>query len=842
MNQGFTIRECLRGYTNEALQEMCRHWRLAAGTKPNRIKALEKVLRDPLHVRDALACLSPESVRLLNLLAERGSTRAADVLSVFGLYGDGGTGRAMREVVRCGLALVSPQGGSGAFSFSRLRRDIPHADASPQVFVPELVAANMPSSTPIDVGLAPLSKPVQPDGRTGSEWATGAVLEVLRIAELHSPRVTAAGRVHRSDLAKAQQAAREAGVSPEALALGLMMARGLGCVAAKGGRLTTSDRAEQWASRSGPERMRDLFRAFVTSEELTELETFFPQLFEEMAEHLQPGSLRRTYHKTLAATAVAGLDAGSWYDVAGFAEAIRTLDRNVLFLDEQWRAIRAHARGNVGAWKQRAWEMHERRYYEWLVRTVLSGLGMVELGGGGARFRITETGQYALGVRRDQCEAPAQSEVLSEADHALVVQPDFEVIAYLDRCPPDLRRKLDTFAERLRGGVVSTYRLTRESVYRGVRTGSSVDEIAELLSRHTRHGLPENVRKQLGTWQRKLDSITIRTNCRIVECRSAREADRLTKGLSDTSRLGSRFVLSRDGLPEGTLRVRYDSPIRPCVVQGPGLELRAPWDQADLFVGRRLGDLGDVARRANGDLLVTLSPATVAREEDWPMAVALLEALVKEPLAARYRAALRAWCGDGAAGRSRSAPLIRFGDAETCEAALELTDAPELIEGRLGLYTLVVRQGKLAKLKKRLKEHGIPVVRSEVAWDDGAPRDWPQEQLDGGEPDREDQPMADSIEPETASLGEEVPTLLPSYSPHITREILDDAIERRRPVLIAYQSAWRSQPVVRRVNPVSVDISGRTPTFSGYCHLHKGSRAFKLAQIRGIRILEDEPF
>ena len=66
MNQGFTIRECLRGYTNEALQEMCRHWRLAAGTKPNRIKALEKVLRDPLHVRDALACLSPESVRLLN--------------------------------------------------------------------------------------------------------------------------------------------------------------------------------------------------------------------------------------------------------------------------------------------------------------------------------------------------------------------------------------------------------------------------------------------------------------------------------------------------------------------------------------------------------------------------------------------------------------------------------------------------------------------------------------------------------------------------------------------------------------------------------------------------------
>ena len=61
-------------------------------------------------------------------------------------------------------------------------------------------------------------------------------------------------------------------------------------------------------------------------------------------------------------------------------------------------------------------------------------------------------------------------------------------------------------------------------------------------------------------------------------------------------------------------------------------------------------------------------------------------------------------------------------------------------------------------------------------------------------------------------------------------------------VLIEYRSAWSTSPSVRQVNPVALDITGNAPALSGYCHQHGGARAFKLGQISGIRVLEDEPF
>jgi predicted DNA-binding transcriptional regulator YafY len=73
-------------------------------------------------------------------------------------------------------------------------------------------------------------------------------------------------------------------------------------------------------------------------------------------------------------------------------------------------------------------------------------------------------------------------------------------------------------------------------------------------------------------------------------------------------------------------------------------------------------------------------------------------------------------------------------------------------------------------------------------------------------------------------------------------EIIDDAIRRRKPILIQYQSTWSPKPTVRRVNPVSIDTVGAVPSLSGYCHRLGGARVFKLSRVTGIRILEDESF
>ena len=74
------------------------------------------------------------------------------------------------------------------------------------------------------------------------------------------------------------------------------------------------------------------------------------------------------------------------------------------------------------------------------------------------------------------------------------------------------------------------------------------------------------------------------------------------------------------------------------------------------------------------------------------------------------------------------------------------------------------------------------------------------------------------------------------------REILEEAIEGRHPVLINYQSTWSARPATRQLNPVALDISGSSPSVSGHCQQHGGARSFKLARITGIRLLEDETF
>ncbi len=851
MSDPFTVKECLQGYTDETLRLMCDAWGLAAGTKASRIRALERVLHDTLLVRDGVNALTPPALRLLHLLVGRESTLADDILQVRGLIGPDEVNQALDATARLGLVLVRPQGGAGAFSFAHLAPDHLQAHIPPELFVIEAAAEQLPPAPPLGIAPEPVDGPAKADVAVDPEGATTAMLEVFRLVELHVPRVIAAGGIHRTDLARIQDAAREAGVSAETIRMAFMLGRELGCLDEKNGRLMTTGEAECWVEGSRAERIERLFTAFLHSEELADLEAFFPQLSTQIDDHLPHGSLRRTYHRALVAALLRELAPDTWYAVDGFIATIRRVDRNVLLLDELWRAIEENGQ-NSPRWKDRSWGAHEHRFVTWLLTKFMAKQGITELADEGRIFRITPTGRYVLGVG-------AAPEAATEAQRdALVVQPDFEIIAYLERCSPDLRRKLDTFCERVRGGVVATYRLNQESVYRGIRSGSRVDELAELLRRHSNHPLPANVADQFATWARKTAAITIRRNCRLVECVDADQARAYAANLPGARRIGDRFLLC-----EGEAEVRqsldtviaYNGHDTKCLEQEEGLRLRAPWQQTDLLLWPKLEAYGEVVRHSNGDWLLRLNPKTIQQDGDWSVLLTELETLTKEPLAARYRAALRAWCGDGAAAHTRTAPLVRFSDVEVCQAALEMPGAEDCVEGRLGRYTLILRQGKLAAFKKRMREYGIPVTAAKGGWSDSEADlngcSLEEHEAHGNEP--EARPAARTKTTKTRRThasktaqangnGNGDGESLPSYSPRITREIIEEAIRKRRPLLIAYQSTWSPQPTVRRVNPVSLDLVGPAPTLNGYCHHHEGSRSFKLTQVRGIRILEDESF
>jgi len=854
VSQPYTIRECLHGYTDEALSEMCERWQVAASSKPNRIRALEKVLGDPLHIESTLRGLSLDAVRLLHLVADNGTLSIRDVLHVPGLYTKRDPVNALHEAAFLGLVLVCPEERTGAFSFNQIHPHRDSRESSPLLFASSLVKHYLPAAEPMGLAMTPATNPPEKTSAPSADRATAFFLETLRIVELLNPRVTAADMLHKADLTRAQEQAREAQMPVEAFSLSLMTALELGCVETKRGRLVTTPKAGEWASRPYAKRMKDLLGAYAAGQSLPDIKLFFPQLIDSFEEHLPRGAVRRTYHRLLAAHILREQPEGVWFAVNTLVRALYDLDHNVLCLEEQWRSIASNSRDNSPVWKDRQWEMREQRLFTWMIQSFLFDLGIVELADEGKYFRVTPTGRYALGV------GPQPDRGEASTHDALVVQPDFEVIVYVDRCSPNLRRTLDTFCERVQGGMVSTYRLTEQSVYRGSRTGTSIKNFLDMLAANSKMRIPANVSDQFASWERKLESVLVHGSCEVIECLTAKDASALVTEHPHCRLIGERFVLASDPIPEVDTIIDYNKARRPSIEQEDGLVVRAPWEKIDLFLRRQLDDLGDSSTTDTGDIMLRLVKKKVAQGSDWSLQLAQLESLASRPLSGRYRLALRAWSGELDQAASRTATLVRFGDAETAQAILDFPDLAEHIEGSLGLFTLVIHQGQLGAFKKKLKQRGILVKPEDAIHDTAPPEEWAtqwvldhrltEDTTNGGAnggganaPQAEEKPR--TRKPRIHPAKEEPEpeeNHLPSYSTRIVREILEDAISRRRPVLVEYKNTWGTRPSIRRVDPVSLETAGAAPALSGYCHQRKGARTFKLSQVAGIRVLEDEQF
>lgn len=836
MSPAYTVKECLRGYTEDALGEICDRWQLAASSKPSRIRAVEKILSDPLHIRTAVEAADADMIRLLHLVADAGVRSSADLFQTPGLYSLKPAPMALREAALMGFVLVVPQERAGAFTFAHLSRDRVIGESAPQVFVPPMVARYLSPAAPLGVTVPVAETPADGGEETPSDRATMLLLETMRIVEMVGPRVTANGAIHKSDETRARELAREAGMPNDGLGFSLMVAQELEMIVAKRGRLETTPKAAAWAAMSRAERMRELFQGYLRAQQLPDVRLFFPQLYGAIEDHLEKGSLRRTYHRALAAAVLSEQPAGAWHSVDAFAHTIHQIDRNVFFLEERWRAIQSNVRDPNAAWKDHQWQMREKRLFVWLIQNLLHDMGIVRLANEGHLFQITESGRYALGV------GPLPAEDAEAGKDAVLVQPDFEVIVYLDRCTPDLKRKIDTFCERIRAGDVSTYRITQESVYRGVRAGTPNEAFLELLERHSKQPIPGNVKEQFAAWQRKLESIRVHTACELIECDSQEDADALMAECNGSRRIGERYILLCGPRPTVDCRIDYARGGRACLQQDEGLRVRLPWEKADFFIQRRLAEMGDL-HAEGGDLVLHLSKDRMKKKEDWTLYAALLESLTEKPLAARYRVALRAWSGDLGRAHSGSATVVRFDAPELCEAAMEFPEVKDFIEGRLGMFALVITQGKLAKFKKALRIRGIVVENDDAIVDETPPAEWAVRWVEENRVLQEtiaQRPAEEGIEDEADDADQAIG--LPSYSPRIVREIIDDAIARRRPLLIEYRSAWSVKPTIRRLDPVTLDTSSAVPTVSGYCHLHQGPRTFKLSRVTGIRILEDEQF
>ncbi len=117
-------------------------------------------------------------------------------------------------------------------------------------------------------------------------------------------------------------------------------------------------------------------------------------------------------------------------------------------------------------------------------------------------------------------------DVDAEAVGRVVVQPNFEVIAYPPLTAPALLL-LDTCAQRETLDVIARYRLTRPSLAVARAAGWAAADIAVRLQALCGAPLPTNVRVTLDDWERHVERVSIVEGVTLLEVRDAPLLDAL---------------------------------------------------------------------------------------------------------------------------------------------------------------------------------------------------------------------------------------------------------------------------------------------------------------------------
>ena len=156
----------------------------------------------------------------------------------------------------------------------------------------------------------------------------------------------------------------------------------------------------------------------------------------------------------------------------------------------------AVARQELMAWQAQvrtAWLSRERPWIARALTTWCYFLGLVELGlrdKAPQALRLTDLGRAVL----HPGQAPHKVPTRVEEGAAWVVQPNFEILVYLDRTTPQQLAFLERHAERLQAQQhVAQYRLTRHAIYAALESGSALNRLLADLQSGAGQPLPQNL-------------------------------------------------------------------------------------------------------------------------------------------------------------------------------------------------------------------------------------------------------------------------------------------------------------------------------------------------------------
>lgn len=466
--------------------------------------------------------------------------------------------------------------------------------------------------------------------------------------------------------------------------------------------------------------------------------------------------------------------------------------------------------------KKKDWERVEGGFVAMVLQVSLRWLGIVRMGGDGEQiiaFQITDLGAAALGWTEATAWAPAAPA------RALVVQPNFEIVAMLESAGLGLLAELDRFAERVKLDKAALYRLTRDSVYRGLQAGLTREQIEETLRERSGMPLPQNVEFTLREWEELFNRIRVRKRVLLLEAESESE---LEKRLADIGQPHAHRVSATTAL--------IDAPAARKLVQwGKGPNRRVvlhnyeePTTNTFKFVDAREIEVRKTGRSPllehrlarlavpmkNGRFLLDPERTRAAVSAiGLDAVVRFLEEGGGQSLLPDTRLTIEGWSGKFP--RLGMGKLIALA-APRADVLDSIARVPELSQHlrRLTPTVALVPQKEAAVFQKALEARGVSLSE------------------DGDL----DLILTRSTEPEEVSL-----IFVP---PKRRRQIIDEAITLRRRLRIGWQNYNATRLVIHEVDPIRVVEGSGSGSLVGYSYREKYQVQFAIGSIQGIRMLD----
>lgn len=705
------------------LKSMARLWGGSSLTRKDEcISLIQHSLADPAKVRAAVATLTPAEANALALIKAAGGAVEARAFAV-ALHASGaplpgrssarrdGHAEVISHLIKRGLVLnSSPHNPTYATGYGRV-----------EIFSDERLLAAAGALAVAPFALNPIAPPAATVFRRPPALALN-LIGLLQAIENHDgigltqnglPRVNEVRRIAKAMGWSADTTLVDGLPFPD-LALALIHALRYGGLlnARAAGYLTLAMPVHVFAAQPYAEQVRPIFNGFREAGEWNE--GGFEAGYDAISPLLQA---RQALAAALSALPNQGVN---FFAVDDFDRALFERIGEHFSLDylspapNTYGKTPAEAQQQRRAWQTRArkaWLGRERPWIDRALTTWCYFLGLVELGlrdKAPYALRLTDLGRAVL----HPGQAPHAIPTRVEAGAAWVVQPNFEILVYLDRTTPQQLAFLERHAERLQAQQhVAQYRLTRLAIYAALESGSELNRLLADLQSGAGQPLPQNVVAEIRAWAGLRDQVTIYRRAHLVEYADAAARDAATKNLPGVV-VGDRFLLvnaAQAAQTHARVQVNYAAALTRCLAADEEGALTVTTPPPDLLLDAQLGCWAEPRGAGHWQLTRASVAAGVKAGLTLTGLLKLLTDRLLHPLPRLLHVALSAWAGEPSAVSLTEIVVLQCRQPAIFEAIVSSPKLHRLLSGELAPDLVAVDRTQLDALRQQLDWLGLEI-------------------------------------------------------------------------------------------------------------------------------------